>query len=49
VASLRALDAHRFRPRADPEARAALASGIEEALALAERFVEETLPPGTSP
>ncbi len=46
VASLRALDLHRFRPRGDPEARAALATGLPGALALAERFVEETLPPG---
>lgn len=47
IAALRALDAHRFRPRDDPEARAALTRGISAAIADAERFVDETLPPGT--
>jgi hypothetical protein len=44
VAALQRLDAHRFRPRGDPEARAALAGGLPSALAEAERFVAETLP-----
>jgi hypothetical protein len=47
LAALRSLDEHRFRPRSDPEARAAVASQLPDALALASRFVEETLPPGT--
>jgi len=46
VAALRALDAHRFRPRGDPEAREAAANGLPGALEEGLRFVEETLPPG---
>jgi hypothetical protein len=45
VAALGRLDAHRFRPRGDPEARAAVAGGLASALAAAERFVAETQPP----
>lgn len=48
IAALRDLDAHRFRPRDDPEARASLALGISGAIAAAERFVDETLPPGAA-
>jgi hypothetical protein len=49
VESLRALDGQRFRPRGDPEVRAALAESLPGALALAERFVDETLPAGGAP
>jgi hypothetical protein len=48
IEALRDLDMHRFRPREDPEARAALTRGISAAIAAAERFVDETLPPGTA-
>jgi hypothetical protein len=47
VAALAGLDAHRFRPQADREARDALGGALPAALAAAERFVEETLPPET--
>jgi len=46
ISALRALDAHRFRPRDTPEARAALERALADALTAAERFVAETLPPG---
>jgi hypothetical protein len=49
VATLGRLDAHRFRPRGDPEARAAVAGGLDSALAEAERFVAETQPPEPPP
>jgi len=48
VAALQALDAHRFRPRDDPEAREAVANGLPGALAEALRFVEETAPAGSA-
>ena len=48
ITALRDLDAHRFRARDDHEARAALAKGISGAIAAAERFVDETLPPGSA-
>jgi hypothetical protein len=47
VAALQTLDAHRFRPRDDPEARAGAARAVEAGLDLGLRFVVETLPPGT--
>jgi hypothetical protein len=45
LAALEGLDAHRFRPRSDREAADALAGALPQALAAAERFVAETLPP----
>jgi len=48
IAALRDLDAHRFRPRDDQEARTSLALGITGAIAAAERFVDETRPPGAA-
>jgi hypothetical protein len=47
IAALEELDAHRFRPRDDPQARVALARALPDAIDAAERFVAETLPVGS--
>ena len=49
VAALGELDARRFAPRGDAQARDALARALGEALEGAERFVAETVPPEAGP